>query len=232
MERARRHPALVACLAFDDLASLLRPLPVAGTPPGPLAARVAFRLRSSPQWPLARGTVRYVGEPVAVVLARDRYLAEDLLDLIDVDYEPLPPVVDVEAALAPEAPRLFEEWEDNVSVAFETVVGEPERALAGAAVRVCERFRVPRAAGVPLEPRGVVAALDPRGRLTVWGSTQVPHWLQRTLAEALGLAPHRVRVVAPDVGGGFGTKCSIYPEDVLIPAVARQLMQPVKWIET
>jgi carbon-monoxide dehydrogenase large subunit len=232
-DRARAHPAVVACLAHDDLAAALRPLPIAGVPPPQLQERVGFRVKAAPQLALARGKVRYVGEPVAVVVATDRYAAEDALELVEVAYEPLPVVVDVEQGLAPGAPLIHEVWGDNVSVAFEARVGDPDRALAEAPARVGARIRVPRYAGIPLEPRGVLA--EPSGRgdgLTVWGSTQVPHWLQRTLGEALGLPAHKLRVVAPDVGGGFGTKCSIYPEDVLIPVVSARLRRPVKWVET
>jgi carbon-monoxide dehydrogenase large subunit len=232
-EPARRQPGVVACFAFDDLADALRPLPVAGAPPGPLQSRVGFRLKTADQLPLASGRVRYVGEPIAVVVAEDRYLAEDALELIEVDYAPLPAVVDVEQGIAPGAPLLHEAWGDNVAVAFATQTGDPDRAFAGAPVRVRERFRVPRYAGVPLEARGVLAVPDPRtGGMTVWASTQVPHWLQRTLTEPLGRPAHKIRVVAPDVGGGFGTKCSIYPEDVLVPVLAARIGRPVKWIET
>jgi carbon-monoxide dehydrogenase large subunit len=232
-ERALARPAVVACFASGDLAGLLRPLPVAGVPPPALQARVGFRVKAADQPPLARDTVRYVGEPVAVVVATDRYAAEDALDLVTVDYEPLPAVVDAEAGLAPGAPLVHEAWGDNVAVAFEARVGDPEHALAAAPVRVRARIRVPRYAGVPLEPRGVLAEPAARGDgLVVWASTQVPHWLQRTLGEALGLPAHKLRVVAPEVGGGFGTKCSIYAEDVLIPAVAVRLGRPVKWVET
>ena len=232
-DRARAHPAVVACFDHADLASALRPLPIAGVPPPALQERVGFRLKAAAQLPLASGKVRYVGEPVVVVVATDGYAAEDALELIDVDYEPLPAVTDVEQGLAPEAPLIHEAWGDNVSVAFETRVGDPDRALAGAAARVRARIRVPRYGGIPLEPRGVLAEPSARGDgLTVWASTQVPHWLGRTLGEALGLPAARLRVIAPDVGGGFGTKCSIYPEDVLIPVVSVRLGRPIKWIET
>ena len=231
--RARAHPAVVACLSHDELAPALRPLPIAGVPPAALQERVGFRVKTAAQLPLAAGKVRYVGEPVAIVVTTDRYAAEDAADLVDVEYEPLPAVTDVEQGLAPDAPLIHEAWGDNVSVAFETRVGEPDRALAGAAARARARIRVPRYAGVPLEPRGVLAEPSPRGDgLTVWASTQVPHWLHRTLGDALGGSVRELRVVAPDVGGGFGTKCSIYPEDVLIPVVAARLGRPVKWIET
>lgn len=231
MDRARRHPAVVACFAFPDLADVLRPLPAAGTPPAPLHARVDFRVKTAPQFPLARGKVRYLGEPVAVLVAEDRYVAEDALGLLEVDYEPLAAVTHVEQAIRPGAPLVHEEWGDNICLAFTTGVGDPERVFAEAPVRLRERFTVPRSAGIPLEPRGVLAVPDPRG-ITVWASTQVPHWLQRVLAETLGLPMHQIRCVTPDVGGGFGTKCSIYPEDVLIPLVAARLRGPVKWVET
>ena len=233
LDRARAHPAVVGCFAYADLGSLLRPLPLAGAPPPPLQARVGFRLKTAAQLPLVHDRVRYVGEPVAVVLAADPYAAEDALELIDVDYEPLPAIADVDAAVAAGAVILHEEWGDNVGVAFQVRIGDPERALADAPLRVRARIRVPRYAGMPIEPRGILA--EPAvlgGGLTVWASTQVPHWLQRTLCEMLDLPAHKLRVVAPEVGGGFGTKASIYHEDVLIPVVAARLGRPVKWIET
>jgi carbon-monoxide dehydrogenase large subunit len=232
-DRLRAHPAVVGCFTFEDLASTLRPLPIAGVPPPPLQERVGFRLKAAPQPALATGKVRYVGEPVALVVATDPYAAQDALESVDVDYEPLSPVTDVEQGLAPGAPLVHESWGDNVSVAFEVRVGDPDRALRDGPVRVDARIRVPRYAGVPLEPRGILAEPSARGAgLTVWASTQVPHWLQRTLGEMLGLAARELRVVAPDVGGGFGTKCSIYPEDVLIPVVSVRLGRPVRWVET
>ncbi len=232
-ERARALPGVVGCFTLADLQDVLRPLPVAGSPPPPLQARVGFRLKTAVQLALAGDRVRHVGEPVAVVVATDPYVAQDALDLIDVDYEPLPPVVDADSAVAPGAPLLHAEWGDNVGVAFEVRIGDPAGALAAAASRVRARFHVPRYAGMPLEPRGIL--VEPAGRgdgLTVWASTQVPHWLQRTLCETLDLPAHRVRVIAPEVGGGFGTKTTIYPEDVLVPVIAARLGRPVKWIES
>jgi aerobic carbon-monoxide dehydrogenase large subunit len=233
LDRARAHPGVVGCFAYSDLQDVLRPLPVAGSPPPPLQARVGFRLKTAVQHALAPDRVRHVGEPVAVVVATDAYGARDALDLIDVDYQPLPAVVTAEAGLAPGVTLLHEEWGDNVGVAFEVQIGDAERALGDAAVRVRARFGVPRYAGMPLETRGLLAEPAAWGEgMTVWASTQVPHWLQRTLCEALGLPAHRLRVVAPEVGGGFGTKTTIYPEDVLVPVIAARLGRPVKWIET
>jgi aerobic carbon-monoxide dehydrogenase large subunit len=232
-DRARVHPGVVACFAYADLAAALHPLPSAGLPPPALEARVRFRMRAASQMPLAATHVRYVGEPVAVLVAETRTAAEDALPLIEAAYEPLPALPDVTAALAADAPLLHPDWGDNVAVQFTMRVGDPDQAFAAAPVRVLAAFHVPRSAGMPLEPRGVLAEPDRRdGGITVWASTQVPHLLQRPLAESLGLPAHKVRVVAPDVGGGFGTKCSVYPEDVLIPLVAVRLGRPVKWIET
>ncbi len=233
LDRARAHPSVAACLAQDDLAGALRPLPSAGLPTPALEARVSFRVRVAPGVPLAVRKVHYVGEPIAVVLAEDRAAAEDALGLIEVDYDPLPAVTDAEQGLDPAGPRIHEGWDDNVAVHFALSIGDPDRAFAAAPVRLRERLRIPRSAGMPIEPRGILAVPDLRdGGMTVWTSTQVPHLVQRALMDCLRLPAHQVRVVAPDVGGGFGTKCSVYPEDVLIPAAAARLRRPVKWIET
>src|SRR6266542_2618183 len=217
---ARARPGVVAVLTFGELDGL-EPLPEAGVAPPPL------------QYPLARSKARYVGEPVVLVVAADRYAAEDALERIEVDWQPLPVVVDVEAGLRPGAPRIHDDWPDNVAVAFTAAVGDVDAAFAGAPVVLEERIAVQRYAGMPLEPRAVLAVPDERtGGLTVWASTQLPHLIQKTLLGVLKLPAHRVRVVTPDVGGGFGTKCSVYPEDVLIPLVAMKLGRPVKWVET
>ncbi|MBI2554730.1 MAG: xanthine dehydrogenase family protein [Candidatus Rokubacteria bacterium] len=232
-EAALRQPGVVAVFAYDDLKAWLRPLPVSGMPPPALQARVGFTIRTAAQLPLACDRVRYVGEAVAVVVAESRYLAEDALDLIHVEYEPLPAVTSARAALAPGAPLLYPEWGDNVAASFSHAIGDVEAALRRADVIVRETLRVQRYAGMTMECRGVVA--DPRAReaaLTVWDSTQIPHHVQTALAEALRLPAHRVRVIAPDVGGGFGTKANLYPEEILIPLVAWHLGRPVKWIET
>ena len=232
VEAARRHPDVRAVFTFDDLADRLKPLPTAGVAPPALQARVGFQVRSAPQYPLARGIVRYVGEPVAILLADSRYAAEDALALIEVDYESLPVIVDVERGLLPSAPRIHPEWPDNVAVAFALKLGDPDGAFAAAPVVVRERLSMQRYAGIPLEPRGLLAVPGPRGDVTIWSSTQVPHALQRALTEVLGLPAHQVRVIAPDVGGGFGTKVSLYPEDVLVPLLSQRLGRPVKWVET
>ena len=156
-DRARVHPGVIGCFTYSDLQDVLRPLPLAGSPPPPLQARVGFRLKTAAQFALATDRVRHVGEPLAVVVAANAYVAQDALDLIDVDYEPLGAVVDAEAGVAPGAVLLHEDWGDNVGVAFEVRIGDVERALGDAPVRVRARFRVPRYAGMPLETRGLLA---------------------------------------------------------------------------
>ncbi|HVS28163.1 MAG TPA: xanthine dehydrogenase family protein molybdopterin-binding subunit, partial [Solirubrobacteraceae bacterium] len=184
------------------------------------------------QLAMARDRVRFVGEIVAMVLAGSRALAEDGCELIEVEYEPLPVVADMIAGAEPGAQVLHPEMGDNVAVFFETGFGDVEAAFSSADVTVRERFEIQRYVGMPIETRGVVAQWDARdGSLTTWNSTQVVHFVQQGLVSALGLPPHKIRVIAPDVGGGFGTKATGYPEDLLIPAAAIAARRPVKWTE-
>ncbi|MFQ5519937.1 MAG: xanthine dehydrogenase family protein molybdopterin-binding subunit, partial [Candidatus Methylomirabilia bacterium] len=232
-EAAARLPGVIRIFTFADLARWMKPLPTFGAPPPGLAARVRFELKQADQYPLASDTVRYVGEAVAVVVARDRYVAEDALELIQVEYDPLVPVSDVKAGAESGTVRVQPQWGDNVAVAFRHSMGDAEGAFRAADCVVSERFRIQRYVGMPIEPRGVVASFDRRdGTLTTWNSTQVAHFTQQAVVGALELPAHRVRVVAPDVGGGFGTKACGYAEDVLIPLVAREVGRPVKWAET
>ena len=230
--RARGMPGVVAVFAHADLARWMKPLPVFGaTPPG-LAAAVRFDVRHAAQWALCKDVARHVGEIVAMIVADSRARAEDAAEAIDVDWEPLPAVSDMVAAGESGAPLLHPDWSTNVAVGFTHGIGDAERALASADVVLEETFRIQRYVGMPLETRGVVALWDRRdGTLTTWNSTQVSHFVQQGLVGALELPPHKIRVIAPDLGGGFGTKASGYPEDVLVPLAARALNRPVKWIE-
>ena len=183
-------------------------------------------------YPLAVDKVRYVGEPVAFVVTNDRYAARDAADLIEVSYDPLPPVLDLEQALETSAPLVHEELGTNESFFFKKEAGNVDRALRDADVVVKERLVNQKIAGVPMEPRGIIASYEPvTGDLTVWLSTQIPHHARRVFSELLGLPMHRVRVIAPDVGGGFGVKGQVYPEDLLAVLASMQLGRPVKWIE-
>ena len=231
-DAARRLPGVAHVFTFTELDRWMKPMPLFGAIPPGLAARVVVRMRQVPQLAMCRDMVRYVGEIVATVLAPSRALAEDACELVEVDYEPLTPVTDMLAAAEPGAPLVHAEWGDNVAVEFETGFGDVGAALRAADVSVRERFHIQRYVGMPLETRGVVARWDPRdGSLTTWNSTQVVHFVQQGLVAALELPPHKIRVVAPDVGGGFGTKANGYPEDLLIPAAAIASRRPVKWIE-
>src|SRR5262245_12972830 len=232
VEAARGMPGVARVFTFSDLARWMKPLPLFGAVPPGLAARVDVRMKQAPQWPMCRDVVRHVGEIVAMVIADSRALAEDGAERVEVDYEPLPAVIDVDAAAEPSAPAIHADWGDNVAVRFETGFGDAARALAEAEVCVRERFATQRDVGMPIGTRGVVAQWDARdGSLTTWNGTQVVHFVQQGLVAALELPPHKVRVIAPDVGGGFGTKASGYPEDVLVPAAAISTRRPVKWTE-
>ncbi len=231
-DAARRLPGVARVYTFADLERWMKPIPLFGAVPPGLAARVTVTMRQAPQWAMVQDVVRYVGEIVAMALAPDRALAEDACELVEVDYEELPPVTDMLAAAAPPSSLIHPEWGSNVAVEFATGFGDADRAFREADVTVRERFHVQRYVGMPLETRGVVAQWDPRdGTLTAWNGTQVVHFVQQGLASALELPPHKVRVIAPDVGGGFGTKANGYPEDLLIPVAAIASKRPVKWTE-
>jgi carbon-monoxide dehydrogenase large subunit len=216
-------PGVVAVVTGEDLGAIGR-IPVRL---GPRPAIVACL-----QPPLARDKVRYVGEPVALIVAESRYLAEDALDLVEVDYDPLPPVADAWRALAAEAPLVHETIGSNVVDTLETRKGDAAAALASAHVRVRERFAVQRHTGVPIETRGLTAAFDPgTGVLGLWGVAKVPHFNRRVLADLLGHPEHLIHFVELEVGGGFGVRGEFYPEDLLVPWTAMRLQRPVQWIE-
>jgi len=226
---ARRRPGVVAVYTAADLGDYWRPGPLL-VPPPPIP-NLVFHART--QVPLARDTVRHVGEPIAMVVAESRYLAEDALDDIVVDAEPLRAVVDLEAALAPGAPLVHEQLGSNVAAHVVQRKGDYERARARAHAVVKRRFRYDRGAAAAIENRAVAAQWDPRAEeLTVWDTTQAPIPIRNGLAGLLGLLESQVRVVAPFVGGGFGPKIMMfYPEEVLVPWAALRLGRPVKWTE-
>ena len=189
-------------------------------------------LRTPPHPVLAQGEVRYVGEPVAAVVAEDSYTARDAIDLIEVDYEPLPAVSDLEKALEPGSPLVHSQWDSNQCFTFECGTGDMDKARAEADVIVKQKFIHQRLAPIPVETRGVVARYFPgEDELTVWSSTQIPHLLRAMLALVLGFPEHRIRIIAPEVGGGFGCKLNVYREEALLAHLAMKLKGTVKWIE-
>ncbi len=224
LEKARRAAGVVFAACAADLGPAQRPHPLfmGGQP----------NLRAITATPLAVDRVRYVGEPVAVVVATDRYAAEDACDLVEVEYEVLPCVVDAEEALRPGAPLVHESLGDNVVAHWLIKVGDVEAGLREADHVLRERLRISRGQAGFMETRGFLAVPDPAtGRLTLWASHQAPHMLQQVVCRHLDLPVHRLRVIAPDVGGGFGPKAATYPEDFVIPWLALRLNRPVRWIE-
>ncbi len=231
-DAAARMPGVVRVFTFADLERWMKPLPLFGAPPPGLAAAIRFDVRQAPQYPLCRDRARHVGEAVAMVVAESRAQAEDAVERIEADWEPLPAVGDMRGAAEPAAPLVHPEWGTNVAVGFTHAIGDPDGAFAGAEVVVRETFHIQRYVGMPIETRGVVAQWDRRdGTLTTWNSTQVAHFVQQGLAATLDLPHGKIRVIAPDLGGGFGTKASGYAEDALVPIAAMVLHRPVKWIE-
>jgi carbon-monoxide dehydrogenase large subunit len=183
-------------------------------------------------WPvLADGAARFMGEAVVAVAAENRYLAEDAADLVEIDYEPLAVVASIAAARRDGAPHVHAHVPANLFFHRDYRHGDVDEAFASAPVRVDGRFRHQRMTGSPMEGRAIAAEWDPRGRLTVWLSTQVPHLARAGLARCFGLAESKIRVIAPDVGGGFGPKMHLYPEEVAVCAAARLLGRPVTWVE-
>jgi len=220
---AASAPGVVAVVSAAELAAAgARPLGHRlGPPTQPLSWGV-----------LAEERVRYVGEPVVAVVATSRALAEDALELVEIDYRELPPVVGVDAALAPDAPLLYPQWGTNVLLHLEHVEPGVEQALAAAPHRLAERFENHRVVGLPLEARGVQASWDPgSGRLEVLSSCQQPHQLRSVLAEVCGLDEAAVRVRSPDVGGGFGNKQHFTREECLVALLARVTARTVRWSE-
>ena len=218
---ARAAPGVVAVLTAEDLSAAVRPLVATSRMPN---------YYPTPLLPLAQHKVRYVGEPVVGVIAQSRYHAEDALELIAIDYEPLAAVSDPEAAARSGAALLHEEAGSNVLVSREFKRGDVDAAAQSAPVRVKGRFRMHRKTALAIEPRACLAEYEAgREALTLHSATQVPGIVRDALATALDIPGHRIRVVAPDVGGGFGGKGSLYPEEIFVCAAARQLRRAVKW---
>ena len=182
--------------------------------------------------PLATDKARYQGDGVAVVIAETRALAKDAAELVEVEYEPLPAVIDPEEALAEGAPLVHEEFGTNESFVWKLENGDVDGIFASAPVTVKERFRQQRLIPNAIEPRGVLAQYLPaQDEYTLWSATQIPHILRFWLAVVLGVPESRLRVVAPDVGGGFGSKLNVYAEEALALVLARRVGRPVKWTE-
>ncbi|MFI5281682.1 MAG: xanthine dehydrogenase family protein molybdopterin-binding subunit [Candidatus Dormibacterales bacterium] len=224
--KASKAPGVVAIFTHKDIAKV-----IAGTMPA-APAFVADKKQVPPRFPIAESEVAYQGEPVAVVIAETKYQASDAANLVDVDYEPLPAVMDLDKALDAKSPKAHSGAPDNVGWDLTYIPDDPE-AMKGADVVVKQRILQQRLAPTPMEPRGVLAEYShPDRSMTIWMSSQNPHFIRLFLAGALGMPETRIRIISPDVGGGFGSKISPYSEDYLVPAAAKLTGRPVKWIET
>src|SRR3989440_5480482 len=217
--RARAAEGVVAVITGEHVAKETRPFAVGVTTP------VHY-------YCAATDKARFVGEPVAVVVARDRYLAEDAAELVEVEYEPLPAVIDPEKALEPDAPVLHDKVGTNLAGHRRLVYGDPERAFREAEVVLRERFRFPKYGSTPIETYGIIARWELDGVCTVWSNFIGPFIMHPLTARVLGLAENKLRfIVPPDIGGSFGIKTSIYPYIALIALPPNHAGVPVKWIE-
>jgi aerobic carbon-monoxide dehydrogenase large subunit len=222
---ARALPGVAAVITADDLGAV-------GRIPVRLGQRAGVGPNACLQPPLATGLVRYVGEPIAFVVADSRYLAEDAAELIEIDWEPLPVVADVRRATEPGAPVLHPAAGGNIIERLSARAGNVENGFAAAERRLVERFAVQRHTGVPMETRGLTAAHEPgTGMLTLWGVAKVPHFNRRVLADLLGHPEHLIHFIELEVGGGFGVRGEFYPEDFVVPWTAVRLGRPVQWVE-
>ena len=226
---ARARPGVAAIYTAEDLGDYWKPGPLL-VPPPPIA-NIEFHQRT--QVPLAKGKVRHAGEALAMVVAESRYIAEDALDDIYVDYDVLDAVVDLEAALTDGAPLVHEDLGSNISAHVVQKKGDWAQAEAEADLVIRRRFLYDRGTAAAMENRGIVAHWEPKTQhLTVWDTTQAPIPIRNGLAGMLGLSEHQVRVIAPFIGGGFGPKIMMfYPEEVLLAWATVQLERPIKWIE-
>ncbi len=224
VERARQAPGVVAVFTAADLGPILQDLPPKVTHPS---------LNRQPRYPIAVDAVRYVGEPVAVAVASNRWLAEDALELIEVDYDLRPGVGSTASALAEGAPLVHEASDTNVAVHIVQQSGDPDAALRTAPHVLRDTFVITRGGGHSMEGRAVAARYDrAASQLTVWDATQTPHYVRHMLAALYGMTEDEIRLIAPaDIGGGFGPKAQFYGEEALIPWIAMHLGATVKWIE-
>lgn len=220
---AKSAPGVVAVYTGADVEGKIGYVPTAGALPG-------LKIPKMPV--LAQGKVFFVGQPIAAIVATDKYKAKDAADLIDVDYDPLDVVTDGEAAAKSDSPVIHEDLGDNIAYVHSAGTGDVDAAFAAADKIVSQRLNHQRLAPISIETRGVLAQYFPgEQQLNMWSSTQIPHLLRTQVAIMLGVAENKLRVITPEVGGGFGCKLNVYAEEALLGWIAMQLHKPVKWIE-
>ena len=224
LDAARAAEGVVAAFSGADLRDDWKA-------PMPCAWPVTPEMKNPEHFPLAVSEACFQGDGVAVVLATTRALAKDAAELVVVDYEPLPVAVDLGEAVKDGSPTAHESLESNVSYVWKLETDAVEAAFAAADVTVKRRYYQPRLIPNAMEPRAVVARIEPNGDATMWSTTQIPHILRALGAATVGMSEAKVRVIAPDVGGGFGSKCDVYAEELLALVLTRRLGRPVKWLE-
>ncbi len=221
-----------AALKLPGVIGVLTAADMPGVKTIPMRTGVIPGLERSQQTPIATTKVRYVGDPIAVVVAESRYIAEDALELIDVEYQPLGAVIDARASMQPGAPQLHDATPNNLAANFQVNVGDVDAAFAACDLIFEESFSIQRHSAVPLENRGLVAEWDEgRELLTMWGPTKMTHTNWRILSDLIGLPQSCIHFIEPEVGGGFGARGEFYPEDFLIPFAAMHFRKPICWIE-
>jgi carbon-monoxide dehydrogenase large subunit len=225
LDAARSAPGVVAAFSGADLAG-------DWTGSMPCAWPVTEDIKMPPHYPLAAEEARFQGDGVAVVVAETRALAVDAGELVKVEYESLPAVANVEKALEPGAPLVHADLGTNECYVWKLDTGDPQGAIDGADVVVTRRYVQPRLIPNAIEPRGVLAQVGPTDEVTLWSATQIPHIIRFTMPLVLGIPESKVRVIAPDVGGGFGSKLDVYAEEYLAVTLSRRLGRPIKWTES
>ena len=222
-ESVASMPGVFAVWTAADIDGLVKPMTSDSAQPG---TKITHRPT------LAVERVRFVGDAVAMIMAADPYVALDAAETLEVEYRPLPAVTEAADACRPDAVLVHDYVSDNILFETTSATADFDEKHLSAPLKIAERFTTHRVAGVPIEPRGCAAVFDPRGdQLTMWSSTQCPSILHNAIVEHLKLRQSQVRVITPDIGGGFGPKAAIYPEELLVAAAAMQLKRPVKWIQ-
>jgi aerobic carbon-monoxide dehydrogenase large subunit len=233
-EAAEAMDGVIAVLTAKDIEGEVNPLPTMKEfdLPQVLIDKINPRINPCPEEILARERVIYTGQLIAVVIARNRYLAEDAASLIKIDYEPLQVVTDPYESMKKGVPRIHSHIEGNVQAEFHLEIGDVESAFKNADHTLTARFSIPRVASSPMETRGVLASFNQQeNRLEMWSATQVPYMVRNYLSKSLNITESNIRVIAPDVGGGFGPKANVYPEEIILGYIAMKFGRPVKWIE-
>ncbi|GGG13623.1 xanthine dehydrogenase family protein molybdopterin-binding subunit [Paenibacillus abyssi] len=227
ISKAEDYPGVVAVITGQEVADAMKPMLVSSIIPN-----LGGELQIPTVYPLAIDKVQWVGDPIVAIIAESKYIAEDAAQLVEIEYEKLPVLTDPEEAMKPDAPKIYDNWKDNMLWKGQLASGDVDKAFKEADYVLSERFYGHRTGAAPMETRGAVASYDEFTGLTIHVNTQRPHILRMAISQIMSMPYDKVRVIAPkDVGGAFGTKAPIYREELLISYIAMKLRRPVKWVE-